>query len=65
MADSAVQEALECAYRLGTDAGSTRTITLASVDPRNEPSRRMLARHGFRYQETLGGYEDWAVVLAR
>lgn len=62
VADQLLDEMLAASVRI--TAGASRTIVVAWVHPRNEPSRRLLKRGGLAYRGPAPhGYEEWVIQV--
>jgi len=62
VADHLLDEMLAASVRIA--AGASRTIVVAWVHQRNEPSKRLLERGGLAYRRPAPhGYEEWVTQV--
>jgi hypothetical protein len=64
VADATIVEMMSSAIELAEGAGATRTVAAGWLDVRNTASRRLLARHGYRFNRIpIAGLEEWVVEV--
>jgi len=64
VADDALDDALSCSVELASASAAAEVLVIGWVDPRNRPSRELLARAGFGLRgDAPGGLEEWVVMV--